>query len=95
MTGDSRLLGSNVMRSGKYLLTFQRNLLPPSSVCDLLTLLDETLCSFEMFGYLTLATAQYNIWEDNNPQHQCCDKPQISHEKLFRGRRQTCVCNRI
>jgi len=80
MTGDSRLLGSNVMTNGKYLLTFQRTLLPPSSVCDLLTLLDETLCSFETMGYVTLATVQYNISEDENPQNQCCDKPQISHE---------------
>jgi hypothetical protein len=56
MTGDTRLLESNAMTSGKYLVTFQRTLFPPSSVCDLLTLLDETLCSFDILGYVTLAT---------------------------------------
>lgn len=60
MPGDSRLLGSDVMASGKYLLTFWRTLFPLSSVSDLLALLDETLCSFDMLGYVTLATIQHN-----------------------------------
>ena len=45
----------------KHLLTLQSTLFPPPSVSDLLILLDEILCSFEMLGYATLATVQYKI----------------------------------
>jgi hypothetical protein len=80
MPGDSKLLESDVMSSGKYLLTFQRTLFPQSSGSDLLTLEDETLRSFEMMGYVTLSPTEHNNSEDQHPQHQYCNKPQTSHK---------------